>query len=196
MIRKAMASLVSLCLVLAGAAAIPAPAADGGEQAQEKAKKPSNAPAKVYTNEDLKRLSAKGPGREETTLPPGPASAQATEGDAKPEPPSGEEEEADPLDQLFAREAARKEHAKQVAQAEERVAAAKQQVADLEKRLLAIKNPFLARPKAPEDEEAAAAWEGGGGPERVEQTQGQLEAARAEVAQAERDLAELRLARP
>jgi hypothetical protein len=219
MIRKAMASIGSLCLVLACAAAIPAPAADGGEQGTDPAAdreaegeeasdaslsplihatggKSSATPVKVYTNEDLKRVSGTGPGPAETTLPPSPASEPATGGGAEPEPPSAAGEPTSALDELFAREARRQEHVRLIALAEERVATAKQRVADFEKRMLAIRNPLLARPKPPEDEEEATAWQDSDATGRVQQTEGQLEAARAEVAQAERDLAELRRAGP
>jgi hypothetical protein len=85
--------------------------------------------------------------------------------------------------------AAREEAKKvRVAQAEQDLAEANARVVELEKRLLAVKNPFLPRPVLPPEE--AKAWEGLGGAERAARVEKQLAEARDAAAAAERALAE------
>lgn len=62
---------------------------------------------------------------------------------------------------------------------ERRLKEAEARVAELEKRLLAIANPFLPRPQLPPDE--AQAWEGLDGVQRRERVNKQLEEARKEL---------------
>lgn len=69
---------------------------------------------------------------------------------------------------------------------EKRVTEAEAKIAELEKRRLAISNPFLPRPELPPDE--AAAWEGLDGVQRRERVDKQLEAARDELEAAQKDL--------
>lgn len=71
-----------------------------------------------------------------------------------------------------------------------RVTAASARMEEPEKRLLAIRNPFLPRP-ALEPEEAQA-WEGLDGRERAERVERQLAEARTELAAAEQELARIR----
>jgi len=149
--------------------------------------------SKVYTNDDLKQLQGTG-SSDSSAEPAKPQAASET----KPGQPAAAAKPAEPpksaLGQMFEQEALRKEHVQKIAEAEERVVDAKQRVVDLEKRRLAIRNPLLARPAAPE--EGADEWAGANGEQRVEMTNSQIEAARDEVAQAESDLAALRNSRP
>jgi hypothetical protein len=172
---------------------------------EAKGGKGSTSPVKVYTNEDLERLAGSEPAAA-TEAPASAADAKKAESGAEPvdakeaesgaEPPDAvdTQEKKSALDELFEQQAARKEHEEKVAEAEKRVAAAKERIKDLEKRALEIKNPYLPRPKAPE--EGAEEWERSNGPQRLKQTNDQLQAARDELAEAERELAELRSSAP
>jgi len=143
--------------------------------------------SKVYTNDDLKQLQGTGSsGSSAEPAKPQPAS-ETKPGQTAESPKSA-------LDQMFEQEALRKEHVQKIAEAEQRVVDARQRVVDLEKRRLAIRNPLLARPAAPE--KGADEWAGANGGQRVRMTDSQIEAARDEVAQAESDLAALRNSRP
>lgn len=216
MTRTAMVWIGCMGLVLAFAVTSPATVAQsderdsesGTEQGTESAKasepevapfvharggKGTTSPGKVYTNEDLARLSGSEPAPP-SDAPAAAARAGETESGEEPGKAPDAQEEKSALDKLFEREALRKEHQQKVAEAEQRVAAAKERITDLEKRELAIKNPFLARPKAPE--EGAEEWERSDGPQRVKQTEDQLRAAREELAEAERELDELRRSVP
>jgi hypothetical protein len=151
------------------------------------------ASSKVYTNDDLKQLQGTGSsGSSAEPAKPQPAS------ETKPGEPAAAAKPGEPaksaLDQMFEQEALRKEHVQKIAEAEQRVVDARQRVVDLEKRRLAIRNPLLARPAAPE--EGADEWAGANGQQRVEMTDSQIQAAKDEVAQAELDLATLRSSRP
>jgi hypothetical protein len=211
-----MAWIGCMCLVLTFAVASPATAAQSDERdsesgsekgtedteeskpkvapfAQATGGKGSTSPGKVYTNEDLARLSGSEPAPP-SGAPASGASASETDSGAEQTGASAPKEEKSALDQLFERQALREEHKQQVTKAADRVAAAKERIADLEKRALAVKNPFLARPEAPE--EGAEEWERGNGPQRLKQTEDQLEAARDELAEAERALAELQSSAP
>jgi len=174
---------------------------DGGDQKTEEAQpsplvqatggKADGKREKVYGNDDLEKMFGPAPARadgssvansdESATEKPKAAASAATAGDSA-------------LDQLFAGEARKREHAASIAAAETQVAEAKQRLADLEKRLLASRNPLLARPKPPE--EGAEEWNRADAAGRVEQTQAGIEAARKAVAEAQRELAALRSAAP
>jgi hypothetical protein len=205
-----------MCLVLTFAVASPATAAQSDErdsepdsekktEGTEKSKskvapfvhatggKGSTSQGKVYTNEDLARLSGSEPAPQ-AGAPASGASARETDSGAEQTGATDTKEEKSALDQLFERQALREEHKQKVTEAVDRVAAAKERITDLEKRALAVKNPFLARPKAPE--EGAEEWERGSGPQRLKQTENQLQAARDELAEAERELAELQRSAP
>jgi len=160
------------------------PGAEPSPWVQATGGKASKEPARVYRNADLERLYGG-----EATTPTAAPSAPV------PAPPAGVEgQPQDALEQLFAREAARLEHAKQVAAAEQRAEAARQKLVDAEKRLTAVRNPYLARPGAPE--EGAEAWDQADGAQRASQSEAMIRAARDEVAEAERALADLRRANP
>jgi len=140
--------------------------------------------AKVYGNDDLDEMF----GPSEST-PPAAQDEDSTEPTEAARPAEGEAQ-PDALEQMFAREARKKEQATEIAGAEQRVTDAKQAIVDLEKRLLAVKNPLLARPSAPE--EGAEEWNAGDGQSRVQQTEQQIAAAREALAEAERELSELK----
>jgi hypothetical protein len=140
--------------------------------------------AKVYGNDDLDEMF----GPSEST-PPEAQDADSTEPTEAARPAEGEAQ-PDALEQMFASEARKKERATEIAGAEQRVTDAKQAIVDLEKRLLAVKNPLLARPSAPE--EGAEEWKAGDGQSRLQQTELQIAAAREALAEAERELSELK----
>jgi hypothetical protein len=213
MMRSAMARIGWVCFVLVLVVTVPATlaqdsgaATEGSTGADEEAGpklspfvratggKAAASSEKVYTNDDLERLRGAGPASSQAPSPsrdgepPADGAADTAEGSAKPP------EAKSALDQLFECETLRQEHAQKVADAEQQVVAAKQRLADLERRLLAIKNPLLARPAAPE--EGAEEWNSADGQQRVQQTESQIQAARDEIAQAERDLAELQRSSP
>jgi len=201
----------TVCLTLAVAlVALPAIATDGEQGASEskqteEAKSPEkgsklsplvqasrtvrgekkDGEAKVYGNDDLDEMFGPSESAPSTTQddsePTEPTeTAQPVEGEAQP----------DALEQMFANEARKKEQATEITGAEQRVADAKQKIVDLEKRLLAAKNPLLARPSAPE--EGAEEWNAGDAQSRVRQTEQQIATAREMLAEAERELAELK----
>jgi hypothetical protein len=148
---------------------------------------------RVFTNEDLERLFGGGELDEEPARPSGEGSPAA--GEAAVQRPAGPAtgggaQAADPLQWMQQRETSEAERRQQIADAEAAVAAARQKVADLEKRLLAVKNPFLARPEIPDDEKSD--WDGMSGPERASATEEQLGNARDELQKAEQELARLR----
>jgi hypothetical protein len=170
------------------------------EKAAEPAKAKPDSPAdpvasektgsevEVFTNEDLDRLFG-GAGEEETVLPPaeGTPADGAVPAEAGPGEPA---QPADPLQWMQDRSARAAERQQQIAEAEAAVSAATRRVADLEKRLLALRNPFMARPEIPDDEREE--WDGQGAKERVDSTEEQLQQAREELQTAEQELARLR----
>ncbi len=153
----------------------------------------STAKAKVYSNEDLVKLFGAPP---EEPGAEGEAPDAESRGAESPgaTPPPGAEEGPDPLTKLFDDQRRAQEHAAQVAAAETKVAEARQRIGDLEKRMLAVKNPLLARPAAPQDK--AEEWKHSDGAERVKRTESELEQAQAALARAEAELEQLRRATP
>jgi len=149
--------------------------------------KAGSEPTKVYTNDDLKKLSGGVTSSKPAEAAPSETGEPSEEGSTEAAPGSA-------LDQIFAEEQARKEHAQKIVEAEKRVTASQQKLADLEKRLRAVRNPLLARPEAPEDDPEA--WNNASAAERATMTETQIQAARDEVAQAEQDLAALRGGQP
>ena len=94
------------------------------------------------------------------------------------------------------RQEAQREHAKAVAQAQSTLTAAQQHLANLERQLLATRNPFSARPKLSDEEKAERIDSSESAAKRHERTQEQVEKAREAVSVAESELARLRAARP
>ncbi len=151
-------------------------------------RKKSKDEVKVYTNADLEKYKTEEPEAEETAPAAKPA-AGTKEADAKT--PG---EAADPLQWLQQRKAAQQEQAKALAEAEAAVTAAKTKLANLERQLLATRNPFSARPELSEEEKAKRAE--GGETAVHERTKEMVEKAREELRKAEAELARLRAGRP
>ena len=207
MTRSAKVWTVTLCVALAlGAPATSATAGEGErtdaptESEKELSpfifatggKSPSSG-AKAYSNVDLERMFGAAPPPAEAPAASG-AGATGSATDVEPaeaEPPA---EAKSALDQLLERRTFEQERAQKVADAEQRVADARQRIADLERRVLAVKNPFLARPAAPE--EGAEEWAQGDEAQRLKQAEDQLQAARDGLAEAERELTDLRSSTP
>jgi len=151
-------------------------------QATKNAKKKT--PAKSYSTEDLERMY--GP---TTPIEIVESPDSGSESDAKT--PA---EDKDPLKQLFEGEKQREEHEAQVAAASQKVAEAERKVAELERRSLAIRNPLLPRPEAPE--EGAEEWNAADAQGRLEQNTAAIEAAKTELEKAREELATLQRATP
>jgi hypothetical protein len=149
--------------------------------------KPPVKDSKVYTNADLAKLVGI---TEEAEREPVPADTGGA-GAEKPEP-----EVPDPLLWLQQSEAAKKEQRAAVAEAEAAVAAAHQRVTDLEKELLAVSNPFAARPKLSDEEKAKRAESKETAQERHERMKNMLDEARQAARAADAELARVRAGRP
>ena len=134
--------------------------------------------AKVYTNADLRKLYGGGSvdSSGETAAPAGAAIA------------------TDPLEQLFEQQARAEQHDKDVLAAEARVTEARNKVEQVKKASLAIKNPFLPRPKPPE--ENVEEWQAASVPGRVEMANQALAQAEADLAGAKAEVARLKRSRP
>jgi len=135
----------------------------------------------VYSNEDLQRLYGGGSLK---TDEPETASGEGTL------PTTPTEPDYDPLKQMLEQQGQAKQRDKDIVEATAKVSDAKQRITDLEKRILATKNPLLARPAPPE--EGADEWNAMSAPERVDRSKQDLEAARTQLAEAEAELDRLR----
>jgi len=152
---------------------------------------------KVYTNADLAKLtgiveeadakSAKGEAGEPGTPKPGAEKVDPAKQDA---------EKPDPLAWLQKRQAAQQEHSVALAAAEAAVVAARQRVTDLEKQLLATRNPFSARPTLSDEEKEKRRTSGETAAQRNKRNQESLDQAREAVKAAEAELTRVRAARP
>jgi len=176
-------------------------------QADEKQDKPEPAddrkdratePDKTYTNEDLERLFPEPSSDAEKGADDGAArkagQPDAAEADKGTESPQAKQDSAgNSLQWLDERKAAQREHQKALAEAGAAVTDAEARVRELEERLRALRNPLLKRPAAPEDDPE---WAGRSTPERVAQTEAELEGARAELTRAQSELDRLRAAGP
>jgi hypothetical protein len=195
--------LLTLGVLTAALFVLPVPAEEGTEEkateaeateAEATREEAREAASGVITNETLERLFGPAPEApptpvKEEAAPPAPA---AESGEAAPEGGTtpAERPPTDPLELMRERQAQAAEKRRLIAEAEQKVTAAKQRVADLEKRRLAIVNPFMARPEIPADEKEQ--WDSEGSQERLATTDGQLEEARQQLADAEGELGRLR----
>lgn len=161
-----MREIVALLLLVLPVAALGAAGAEAEDD-----------PPKVYTNEDLERFAEPGDATE-----PGASGGEGGGEAATPLP--------DPLREIESEEARRVSRLAQVQAAEAEVAGLREEVARLEKRALAVRNPYLPRPELPDDE--ARAWEGLSGPERLKRVEGQLAVAADALRDAEARLDALR----
>ena len=121
-------------------------------------------PAQPYTNEDLERMF----GRSRS-------SRKAEAGSATSGLPAGTKKDEEGLENEKAQVPTRQE-------AEQQLAAAEARVKDLERRILAVRNPLLPRPQLSTEE--AEASKGLDNVQRLKLTQEALEAARKELQEA------------
>jgi hypothetical protein len=148
---------------------------------------------KVYTNADLEKMFADESANETvppTQLPPAPESAAKPEESAKPaEPakPPAESKPSDPLSLMQQQQAQKEERQRNRAEAEKAVADARARVEQLEERIMALKNPYRARPVIPDDEKED--WDSMGTRQRLEDSEEKLRLAREELAKVEKELA-------
>ena len=171
--KRPIATLIAGLLFLA-----PALASDEKAKEQEKSKSDKEE-SLSFTNEDLARRYS---GEEKKKS--APATSQPSTSDKKPD-----SDGASALEKMFADRDSRKENAGKVAEAEAAVAAARERVAQLEKKKLAVVNPFSARPAPPEDDEEAERWKAMNAPERLAAASTELDEARKALADAESALA-------
>jgi hypothetical protein len=136
---------------------------------------------KVYGNEDLERLFGPPPPEEEPAAEP---PAAAVPGEAPPAQPG------DPLAELQAQRRKAEERAAAIVEAEKKIADLNERIANLERTKIAIHNPLLARPVAPEG--SGPEWDNMAGPERVAVVDRLIEATRIEIQQAEQELERVR----
>ena len=94
------------------------------------------------------------------------------------------------LEELLESKGKAEQHRQEITAAEGKVTRTMQEIAAIERRLIAIRNPLLARPQAPEGTEEE--WDGMTAPQRVERSKEDLAKAQAELKEAEDDLARLR----
>lgn len=147
--------------------------------------------ALVFDNDDLE--ARYGP-VEEAPASPVQAEANNAEGKdaAKGKDAAEGKEAADPLKSMEEEQAAAKEQRERVAAAQKNLSAARQEVTRLEKQMLAIKNPFSARPDLSDEEKEARAKSAESAPELLARTQKQLDEARQKLAEAEKELTDSR----
>ena len=187
--------VVSVTAALAGAGE-PSPKEKPAESAQKAAvssktdtvrspyvqaatKRPKRPGTKTYSNEDLERMFGGGVPRAATPVAEGSPGPAGTADGAK-----------SPLEQVLEQERLAEERRRQIVAGEKKVAEARQRIVDLERRTLALKNPLWgARPAPPE--EGREEWDQMDGRQRVNQADAQVEAARQDLALAQRELAEL-----
>ena len=166
----------------------------GAKGAAESGRSDNDDEAVVFTNEDLERLF--GGDESESTIDDAapaagkPPAVRPGTRDEKPKPADPNK----PLLLLEEQKAQQAEWSRQVAAAEADVEAARKKVTDLDYRLRATRNPFLARPEIPEDEQGK--WSGLTASERAARTQQQIDMAREELETAQSKLDALRARRP
>jgi hypothetical protein len=164
-------------------------------------KKDETEDAVVITNEDLERMMAgltpeqklQGVYQAERHIGAPTPAAGGQPGAAAPgqELPS-EQKPLSSLEWMEERNAAANENRVEHVDAEKQVAELSAKVADLEKRLLALKNPLLPRRYSDKKDEEVEDWDEKNNLERVETTQKELDEARAELAAAQAKLGKSR----
>jgi hypothetical protein len=164
------------------------PRKEESQKAGAPAKKPATKDDQVhvYTNDDLDRLPPDPTARRSEAGPPAGKDVAGAASKAKGVVPY------DALGRLQDEQAKAAGLATQIADAERKVTAAEGRVQDLEKKALAIKNPFLPRPEV--SPEQAEAWRRMNNVERLKATEDELAAARKAVESAKADLEKLRSA--
>lgn len=101
----------------------------------------------------------------------------------------------DPLTWLQQRQSAQREHRAALSEAQAAVKAAAEHLANLERQLLAARNPFSARPRLSDEEKTTRRDGGETAAQRYERTKELVEKARVEIRAAEAELARLRAER-
>ena len=162
-------TVTMLFVFLAGSTILLA-AGDSPKDPKQKSKDPKEEEVLTFTTADMERKYGK--------------SAKPA-----PKPTGGPGAEADPLAQLQANQAAKREKVAQRAEGGARVRAAQEKVAALEKRIAGLRNPLLARSAPPEEDREA--WDGADQAGRVQMTEKKLAAAREELAAARTALSKL-----
>ncbi len=191
------ASIAAVVLTVAAVAAVP-PAF--GETDKDEQAKPEvspyaqatgggkTAPAKVYSNEDLRRLFG-GDSIEEVDAEK--TDSGQPEARVKARPKDSAKTAADPLQLMEAQKRQRQQREEAVQKAEQKLAAARQALTDLEKRTRALRSPYMAKPGVPEGEDAAS-WGKMSTRERLERNQKDEEKAREAIREAEQALSRAR----
>jgi hypothetical protein len=183
--------LAVFCGALAGAPAL-AEDPKGKETAdpakEQKDGRKAGEEVRVYTNADLDRLPPDPTASR--TVPKPEAAPDAKGADAAKLSPNAAE--VDPLKKLDDDRSRAAGLAAQIAEAERTVAAAEGRVRALERRELAIKNPYLPRPEVPPEQ--AEAWKTMNGAERVQATEEEIKQAKKDVEDARAALEKLRAA--
>jgi len=181
------------CAVLATGlltASVPADEAKGPYARVASGRASQGDAVKVYTNADLKKMFDISAEEIRGRLPADTAGVPA-EGSKEPKPAS----ETDPLEWLQQRQSAQREHGKAVTEAQAAVSAARERLANLERQLLASRNPFSARPQLSDEEKATRQDGSETAAERNERTKELVEKAREDMHAAEAELARLQAER-
>jgi hypothetical protein len=166
--------------------------------AESSGEKEAEEEVKVYTNADLEKMFADESDSEKvppTKLPPATEPGETAKPAEPAEPPKtaappAASKPADALALMQQQQAQREEEQRTIAEVEKGVADARARVKELEERIMALRNPFRARPVIPEDEKAD--WDSMGTRQRLEDSEEKLRLAREELAKAEKELAEIR----
>lgn len=168
--NRLTASLAAGLLLMA-----PALASDEKKQETEKAKVDKEE-VLSFSNADLDRRYGDGEKKKSTESSTESSTAGKKPDDAGPSA----------LEKLLADETARKARVVTVTEAEAAVVAARERIAQLEKKKLAVVNPFSARPApSSEDEAEAELWKAMKPGERSDAVKAELEAARKALVEAE-----------
>jgi len=173
-------------------------AAQAAEAARGAADEESGEESVVITNADLERMWAglspaermQGVYQAERHIG---EPAQTTEPAKAPAPGSGQQGSIEWMEQ---RQAAAAGTRTETAEAEKKVAEQRAKVQDLERRLLAVRNPLLPRRYSDRKDEDNKDWDEMKNPERVATTEEELKKAKDDLAGAEQELARLRGSAP
>ena len=161
--------------------------------AESSGEKEAEEEVKVYTNADLEKMFSEESDSEKvppTTLPSTPPPAAEPAKPAETATPPAESKPTDALTLMQQQQAQREERQRTVAEAEKTVADARARIKQLEERVMALKNPYRARPVIPDDEKEE--WDSMGTRKRLEDSEEKLRLAREELAKAEKDLAQIK----
>jgi len=162
-------------------------------QKSEEVAEPAEQEVKVYTTEDLDKLFGEGDGAVQTVLPPVATPEEPREPVMEMkvvEPEPAEKSATDALRRLQQQQVRIEERNRTAAEAERAAADARERVKQLEQRILALKNPYMARPKIPDEEKSD--WDAMGTRERIAKSEEALQQAREDLKAAEKALAEIR----